>query len=350
MKLVFRVETRKIKQPRIVVLRVLEKDGKVIHKALGSFSSKRSYEKILDQLTSEELYEFENFVKTLEFSKTNYNCDADKLDRFIIKAAPEFKNALYKIWEQAKEFNINFIPEYEMLLSLFNRAKIIEQQLAVLTNGKFNALSELGVDITNIRPPKASLKEDQKLIAAVIEKTASLEGLANMFNDIASNKYNKPPKFKPHHFEFLNKQVAQGQKQPAPKWYYTIAIDVLCNLGIKPDSIISVNLLTEHWLRLNKKGNIEETIALFNSQFQHLMNNHLCENIISASFINDEFRKMGNQFSSIPSSAIESWLEYWKKQNSSGTRELAIKSFNDEFTLLANNPFIVQLINKNFQE
>jgi len=349
MLLKFRIETLRIKQPRIVVLRLSYKDDKVIEKALGSFSSKRPYDHIVKQLTTEELYEFENFVKALDFSKLNFNCNADKLDRFIIKVAPEFKKAIFKLWEKAKEFNITFIPEHEMLLSVFNRAKVVEQQLALLTNDEFKPLNELGVDITNIHSPKASLKEDQKLIVAVIEKTKSLDELAYLFNNIASKKYHKAPKFKPHHFEFLVKQIEQGRKQPSPKWYYTVAIDVLCEKGIKPDTIISVSLLTEHWLRLNRKETIEKTIACFNNQFPHLKNNSTCKNITRASFINDELSKMCNKPNPIPSNAIECWIEKWKERNPNKTKIDAIKSFNREFPLLANNAFLVEIIGEHFK-
>ena len=345
----FRIEILKIKQPRIVVLRLSYKGDKVIEKALGSFNSKRSYDHIVKQLTTEELYEFENFIKGLDFSKLNFNCNADKLDRFIIKVAPEFKEAIFKLWKKAKEFNIAFIPEYEMLLSVFNRAKIIEQQLAVLTDGEFKSLSELGIDIANIHPPKASLKEDQKLIVAVIENTKSLDELTDLFNSIASKKYHKAPKFKPHHFEFLVKQIEQGRKQPSPKWYYTVAIDVLCEKRVKPDTIISASLLTEHWLRLNKKETIEKTIACFNNQFPHLKNNPVCKNITKASFINDELSKMCNKPSPIPSSAIECWIEKWKDKNPNKIKIDAIKSFNKEFPLLANNAFLVEMIGEHFK-
>jgi hypothetical protein len=348
MKLVFRVETRKIKQPRIVVLRALEKDGKIIHKALGSFSSKRSYEKVLNQLTTEEFYEFENFVKTLEFSKTNYNCDADKLDRFIIKVAPEFKKALYKIWEKAKEYNINFIPEYEMLLAVFYKAKVIEQQLALFSNGEFKALRALGTDITNIKQPKANLKEEQKLIAATIDHAKSLDKLTELFNNVAAKKYNKTPKFKSHHFEFLAKQTEQGQKQPTPKWYYTVAIDVLCILGIKPDTIIPINTLTANWLRLNKKENLEKTLTAFYAQFPHLNNNQQCKNIIMASLMEDDLEKMCGQQNPIPAIAIVLWLEFWRRQHPDATPESTIKEFNKNFNILIGNRFLLEIINRCF--
>ena len=72
MKLHFRIETRKIKQPRIVVLRTMTtKEGKSYDKQIGSFNFKnRSPDPIKKLLTPEELYEFENFLATLEFYHT----------------------------------------------------------------------------------------------------------------------------------------------------------------------------------------------------------------------------------------------------------------------------------------
>jgi hypothetical protein len=353
MLLKFRIETRKIKQPRIVVLRLSSEKNKnkVIEKSLGSFSSKRGYEHILEQLTSEELYEFENFVKTTEFAKYYFSCAADRLDRFIIKSAPEFKQALIKIWEKAREYGIDFVPEHEMLLAVMNRGKIVEQQISALTNGEFKALDKLGIDITNLNPPKLNLKEDQKLFYAVMEHVKSLEELADKFNTIASQKYQKAPKFKPHHFEYLVSQSEQGKKQPFPKWYYTVAIDVLCQMKIKPDSIVSLQLITEHWLRLNKKESFGKTINAFNQQFQSLKNNLVCSNIIKAAFVSDELSSMykeGGQMPT-PSIAVKQWLRRWKEKHSDGTINEVIKAFNREFPLIADNHFFITVLNNSFQ-
>ena len=350
MLLKFRIETRKIKQPRIVVLRLSNNNNKLTEKSLGSFSSKRGYDHILKQLTSNELYEFENFVKTTAFAKHYFNCAADKLDRFIIKSAPEFKQALLKIWEKAKEYGIDFVPEHEMLLAVMNKAKLIEQQVAILTHGKFKALDKLGIDITNLNPPKPSIKEDQKLFTAVIEHADSLEYLASEFNAIASQKYQKSPKFKPHHFEYLVSQSEQKEEQPFPKWYYTVAIDVLCQMGVKLDSIISPQLIAKHWLRLNKKKSFEKTIAAFNQQFQQLRDSTTCKNIIKASFINDALRTMcaRSQPTTIPSAATRQWLKQWQEKHPDTTMRDTIEAFNKAFPMIADNPFFIAIFN-NFQ-
>jgi hypothetical protein len=345
MLLKFRIETRKIKQPRIVVLRLSNENGKPVEKSLGSFSSKRGYEHIVKQLSSEELYEFENFVKTTEFAKKIFNCNADRLDRFIIKVAPGFKDALFQIWKKAKEYNIDFVPEHEMLLAIFHRAKVVEQQLSVLTNGEFQAFSKLNIDITNLHPPKPNIREDQKLISSVLENAKSPELLADMFNTIAEKKYHKAPKFKPHHFDYFVSQLEQEKKQSFPKWYYTIAIDVLCDLGVKPDTIISPAQITEHWLRLNKKESFDKTISAFNQQFKHLKDNLICTNVIKESFIKDQIARMsqtvqGNLVS--PSIAAKQWIVKHSCAHDIDT----IKSFNKEFPLLADNQFFINLIKK----
>ncbi len=349
MLLKFRIETRKIKQPRIVVLRLSNENGKPIEKSLGSFSSKRGYEHIVKQLSSEELYEFENFVKTTEFAKKIFHRNADQLDRFIIKAAPAFKDALFKIWKKAKEYNIDFVSEYEMLLAILNKAKIIEQQLSVLTDGEFRSLADLDIDITNLHPPKPSIKEDQKLILLAIEYAKSLDTLASMFNTVAEKKYHKSPKFKPHHFEYFITQLEQEKKQPFPKWYYTIAIDVLGDMGVNLENIISPALIAEHWLRLNKNDSFGKTLAAFNQQFTYLKNDLVCMNIIKASFINDEIARMsqssqGNAAS--PSVAAKHWLKRYFEKHPKADEDDIIKSFNNEFPLIANNQFFIRLIKK----
>ncbi|MCE3238263.1 MAG: hypothetical protein K0R24_1244 [Gammaproteobacteria bacterium] len=347
MPLKFRIETRKIKQPRIVVLRRSYDNGKLTEKSLGSFSAKRGFDHILKRLTPDELYEFENFVKTIEFAKHYFNCAADKLDRFIIKSAPEFKQALLTIGKKAKEYGIDFVPEHEMLLAVMNKAKIIEQQMAILTNGQFKALTKLDIDITHLNPSKSNVKEDQKILTAVIEHASSLEYLANAFNTIASQKYQKAPKFKPYHFEYLVSSSEQKGKQPFPKWYYTVAIDVLCEMGVKPESVISPQLIVEHWLRLNKKESFEKTTAAFHQQFQQLRDNATCQNIIKTAFINDALSAMceGNQPTPIPSVAAKQWLKRWKDKHPDTTMDDAVKAFNKAFPIIADNSFFITIFN-----
>jgi len=351
MKLKFRIEMRKIKQARIVVLRILHKDGKVIEKALGSFSDKRSYEPIVKQLTTEELYEFENFVSVMNFSKFNFNCPVDELDRLIIKIAPEFKKALFKIWKKAKAHDIDFIPESQMLSFLLNKAKTVEQQLAIFTQGEFKALGSLGVDIADLHLPLPATKEDQKLLIAAIENSQSLDQLTELFNTIAVQKYQKAAKFKPHHFEYLAHATGEQQKkQTFPKWYYTIAIDVLNKLGVKLDTIVSPTRIAKHWLRLNKKETFNLTLKAFNQQIISLKDNPLCIQVIKNAFIDDELAKMHKnpQVSSPPSIAIERWLKRWKEKNPTLDQKAAIQAFNTEFTMLTGNPFLIKLIEKHF--
>ena len=269
----------------------------------------------------------------------------------IIKSAPEFKEALFAIWEKAQEYDIHFTPEYEMLLAVFQQAKKTEQQLAVLTNGEFRALGKLGIDITNLSHPKHDLKEDAKLFSALIEHSPSLEELAERFNTITSDKYEKTAKFKPHHFEFYKSQLEQGEKQPFPKWYFTIALEVLCELGIKPDTVISPPLVVEHWLRLNKKATMDETWKTFTQQFKHLGKSALCLNSIKAALVSDDLAKMAqhSQSSPPPSLAIEQWLKRWKSQNLKASLKAAQRDFGKEFPAFKDNTFLLNIIERNFQ-
>lgn len=342
----FRIETRKIKSPRIVVLRIQDQNGNLVNQALGSFSKRRSWDRIVKQLTPEEHYEFENFVKVLDFSAHYFNCEADVLDRFIIKVAPAFKQALLQLWQTAKSYDIAFVPEYEMLLALLNKAKAVEQQLALFTGGKFQALALHGVDITHFHPPKADLKEDQKLFEAVVEHMPSLEALATLSNTIAVKKYQKSPKFKPEYFDYLKKQTKQDKKQPFPKWYYTVALDILEQLQIDP--VVSLPRLTTHWLRLNKKETFALTVKAFNRQFTKLKDHPTCIECINAAFISDELLNIHppeqKPISTTPSILIGHWIKYWQKKQPDATIEILIDQFNQAFPNLAHHPFLVQLI------
>ncbi len=352
MKLRFRIETRKIKQPRIVVLRVLEKDGKPYEKQVGSFNYKRDPEPIKKLLSPDELYEFENFLSTLKFAKDLFEKNADELDRFIIKTAPDFINALIKIFEASQNYGIEFIPEKEMLYAALNQAKTIEQQLNFLTDGQFKALSNSDIDITSINPPKKSINESQKLFKAILEanKTPeSINGAVECFNKIASEKYNKNTTFTVKYLEHYATTAPNGSMPRFPKWYFTVAIDTLLELGIKPYKVITPALMIKHWLRLNKKKTEKETFKAFAEQFHQFTDSKLCENMIKKSFMEDLLRQMGDfsdNATPSPSLAVNKWLDNHLKSHKNVSATETCKAFGSEFPSLTNNDFCLQIINK----
>ena len=70
----FRSEIRKSRPPLFAVYRLThDTDGKLVEKNLGSFGVSRNYDRILPQLTPEERYEFDNFVKALDFAKDEFD-------------------------------------------------------------------------------------------------------------------------------------------------------------------------------------------------------------------------------------------------------------------------------------
>ncbi|NNM59281.1 MAG: hypothetical protein HKM04_05650 [Legionellales bacterium] len=352
MLLKFRVETRKIKQPRIVVLRLSQDEtGKPLERSLGSFNSKRSYQHIIEQLTEAERYEFDNYVATLAFSKTLFNTEADKVDRFIIKAAPDFKEALFAIWEEAKQWGITFTPEHEMLIGLLEKAKAVEQELSILTQGHFSALQKYGINIHQPAQDKENSTESEILFVTALKTARTGDRLAELFNEIASQKYGKSPKFKPHHFDFFINAKGKSTPPSFPKWYYTVAIDVLLELGIAPETLIPPELITIHWLRLNKQADILKTAALFDSVFPALRHNTRCHRLITREHMNSDIERMakGKKYLS-PAKAFEKWLEESIALKSSPRLETVISTFNRAFPALADNPFFMKLIASNLEK
>ena len=352
MLLKFRVETRKIKQPRIVVLRLSQDErGKPLEKSLGSFNSKRSYQHIIQQLTEAERYEFDNYVATLAFSKTLFNTEADKVDRFIIKAAPDFKEALFAIWEEALQWGITFTPEHEMLMGLLEKAKSVEQELSILTQGHFSALQKSGINIHKATHGKENSTESEILFIAALKAAGTGERLAELFNKISSQKYDKSPKFKSHHFDFFINAKNKNTQPSFPKWYYTVAIDALLELGISPDTLIPPELMTLHWLRLNKQADILKTAALFDSVFPALRHNTRCHRLITREHMNRDIERMakGNKYLS-PAKAFEKWLEESISLKPSSRRETVISAFNQAFPSLADNPFFMNLITSSMEK
>lgn len=352
MALIFRIERTK-KAPRITVLREKKSGAKrELPELLGSFNEKKSFDHITDQLTESELYEFNNFVGTLEFGKHYFQCQADELDRFIFKAPTQLKGSLYKIWKEAKQYGIEFLPDKEMLLAVLNRGKQIEQQLKELSNGKFSALSDLGIKLGEpFLQPTHSIHESRKIMAALFSTNLSYDELANKFNEVATS-FNKQPKFTSRYFENIHEKLLIEGQETFPKWHYSIAIEVLKELDITLEQVASPAIITKHWLHLNKQKNYEMTLMDFNTALVEFSENTVCHNIIKKSFMDDELTNMGRlPQHKTPNAtiAIEKWLNHLKKTKKNLTLDNVLVELKKQYPLLNENAYIQELVRNRFK-
>lgn len=284
MALRFRVEMTK-RTPRISVLRVIASEaGQEKLEPIGSFGQRKPPDLLRDKLTKDELYEFENFLSTLDFSKQFFNCEAHELDRFIIKVAPQFQKALYELWEAAKKYDLEFIPEKEMLYGVLNKAKEIEQKINKLSGKKNNILEGLCINIYEDSNSIAPDIESKKLFQAMLNLNVSIEELCEEFQNIAQNIYHKNTRFEPHFFKHY---AYPNNKTTFPKWYYTVAIDLLLNHGINPLTIIAPYKVAKHWARLRvNKIPLEKAKQVFLETFKPSKETKTkCLEIISAVYL-----------------------------------------------------------------
>ena len=139
----------------------------------------------------------------------------------------------------------------------------------------------------------------------------------------------------------------QGKATPPsfPKWYYTVAIDALISLGIAPETLLSPELVTAHWLRLNKQADILKTTARFDSVFPALRHNTRCHRLITREHMDSDIERMakGKKYRS-PAQAFERWFEESWTPKSSPRPETVISTFNRAFPALADNPVFMKLI------
>lgn len=246
MSLRFRVELTK-GTPRISVLRVISSEkGQEKLEPLGSFGQRKSPDLMRDKLNQEELYEFDNFLSALEFSNEFFKSEADELDRFIIKVAPSFQKALFELWKEASKYDLEFIPEKEMLYGVLNKAKEIEQKINKLSGKQVDVLESLGINIHEESSSLSSDKESKKLFQALLDLNEP-EKICQEFQEISQNTYHKNTRFETHFFKVY---ADPENKKNFPKWYYTIAIDVLQQHGINPLTIIAPHKVAKHWARL----------------------------------------------------------------------------------------------------
>jgi hypothetical protein len=267
MALRFRVEMTK-STPRIAVLRIrFDGTGKEIKPSehLGSFGLRHSPESIRNKLNDDEQYELDNFLGAIEFSKKFYDTEVHELDRFIIKVAPDFQADLFDLSKLARQYDLEFIPEKEMLYGVLNKAKEIEKKLNKLSGKTVNILEKHGINIDEMSDSLSPDLESKKLFEALLNLGLSEEALCKEFQDIAQNIYHKKTRFQPHFF----KHYADPNNETSfPKWYYTIAIDVLQKHGVNPLKIISPQKVAKHWARLRTdQMSIDKAKQLFLTTF-----------------------------------------------------------------------------------
>lgn len=337
----------------IVVLRQIEKaDGIKTQKKLGSFNDVNDSERlttIINKLLSnEERYEFDNFVNLLTFSEVNFNANAEMLDyRFMLRAPNDFHLALIKLWDNAKTYGLEFIPENEMIARMLNRGKAIEQYMQVLTDDDFSALSDLNIPLNKDTPIYPDLYS-KKLLKAALECVDSPVKLAEEFNHL-SVQFNKRANFKPHYFTFL---IDPSRTYSTRRWYYSIAIEILLKYGKNPEEYAPLQIIVEHWLRLHKQVEIEKTLGSFDKSFHKSKEKEIAHNIIRRYFLIDSLLKMGNfpdwVEEPLPSLAIEKWIKKWKKTNKDSDSKKALNDFAKEFPLYANNKYFEKAISLDF--
>lgn len=249
MTLRFRVEMTR-SQPRVTVLRLLENpDGKPKSELVGSFGQRNKPESLLDKLTEDERYQLENFVGTIEFSKKFFGGEVDQLERSFIRVDKKFQDALKTLWGLAKQYDLEFIPEKEMLYALFNKAKKMEKKINAISGKRTQILEKLGI---NLDEESRTLETDlasKKLFQALLNLGQPLEKICQEFQTIAQKKYQKNSTFEPHYFEMYAGNKGREDKS-FPKWYYTIAIDLLLAYGVNPLSVITPHKVAKHWARL----------------------------------------------------------------------------------------------------
>lgn len=287
MPLRFRVEVTR-STPRICVLRVKKiNKGQEELETIGSFGQRKSSDLLLDKLTEDEKYELENVLSALEFSKKYFSKEADELDRFIIKVAPEFKEASYQLWKIAKKHDLEFIPEKEMLYGLLNAAKEIEKKIGKLTDKNVTILQKLGINPDEKSEISRTDIESKKLFKAMLNLPISIEKLKNEFQYIAQHTYHKNTRFEEHHFRYYADTTID---KPFPLWYYSVAIDLLLKHEANPIKIISPHKVAKHWARLKvNQMTVDKAKQLFIKLFNPpLESQKQCFDMINAIYLKNE--------------------------------------------------------------
>jgi len=274
MALQFVVRTNRKASPRVGVLRIVEDEkGRKIERYdnLGTLPDELEPEALASfikekELTPFEQYQLENYTANLRFNRETFETSPENVKRSFIHFAPKYEEALLKLWQLAKQYNIAFCPAEIQQSALLHKAKAVERKINELSKKPINILGSLGLDIR--RFDKDDIKErldksTPKLFSLVLKIDKPLPDLCKEFIQIART-YGKNLNLKPHYF----KDYATSLKR-LPLWYSAIAIDLLLRHQINPVTAIPAGKTAEHWIRLRKdKLSLKEALAEFKKTFK----------------------------------------------------------------------------------
>ena len=270
MSLQFVVRINRKAPARIGVLRVRTDDRKITgYDNLGTLKQLDTASLIAfskeKKLDDQEQYQLENYAANLTFNQTEFHANPEQLQREFIYFAPEYEEALRKLWKMAKKHNIPFCPLEIQHNALLHKAKAIERKLNEILKKPVNILAKLDVDIRRFDEKEFNRRADkssQVLFELVLTLKQPLEQLCEEFKSIAQG-YNKNASLKPHYF----KNYADNLKR-LPLWYNTVAIDLLMQHGINPTKSLPIEKIAEYWVRLRKENfTFEEACKQFKQEF-----------------------------------------------------------------------------------
>ncbi len=240
---IFRVEEKKIGDQKTRKNIMLGRLPDLSAEAINEFSEK-------NELSEYERFTLENYAAQLNFNKQELKNPLDTFHREILYLSEPYQEALFKLWQLAKENNILFCPVDIMQKTLILKAKALERKLNTLKSEPVNILESIGIDIKPFEEEEAQKKVRttcRKLFRFLLNTGNNKENIAHDFNQIAKN-YGKKEVLKPHYLEDYASNIRK-----LPFWYNTIAIDLLVMYGKNPAENLSIEALVENWLRLRKE-------------------------------------------------------------------------------------------------
>ena len=122
------------------------------NKMVGSFTLAKGYDSTLsEKLDIQEQLQVQNWLAETKFS-AQFGAEADDLQKDAIRLPKNLHLAFDKLYLEAKNIGINFIPHKIVLEALFTKAKEVQFQIDKENKFKSNLMESFGIhtgDISN---------------------------------------------------------------------------------------------------------------------------------------------------------------------------------------------------------
>ena len=245
---------------------------KYSYKRLGGFPHETGCpDDLRALLESDENVQLENWFAESKFAE-QFDVKADELMKYALNMPPQFCQALIALSQEAKEWQLEFVPNQVILEALLQKAKLVQNKIGKLSSSLCNILERAGIQDAKIITEEANQQlidqESRALFKALLSLNQPVGKTCTELEE-AAHAYGKDKRIPPPQIKEWAGEMPGRNIKIVKKWCYAIAIDVLLKHGINPITLVSPEKVAMYWaIQRQNEYTLKEAQKKFIGVFQ----------------------------------------------------------------------------------